>query len=146
MLWLGARVRSLIATMALTAALAGGALAAPGDTVEEEAQAAAALAANLRAGLHVERCLTTEDALAVIQQSTEGVDVQTIAAAIDLIENDAWCPETRAAIASAEEAAQLAMAQSGATGGVGGAGGAGVPFGAGGVGSPGGGGGSNYPG
>lgn len=123
------------------------AIAAPGDTVEEEAVASETLAGQLRVALVPERCLTTEEALAAIQTTTDGVDVQTIATAIDILDNDdGWCAPERAAISSADEAAQLALAQSGATGGVGGTGGPGVPFGAGGVGSPGGGGGSNYPG
>jgi hypothetical protein len=115
-------------------------------TVEEEAAAAEALAVRLRTALQPDRCLGTEEALAAIQTVTEGEDVQTIAAAIDLIETDpAWCETVRVAISIADEAAQLAMAQSGATGAVGGGSAPGTPFGAGGVGSPGGGGGSNYP-
>jgi hypothetical protein len=140
-------MRSVFATLVFCAALTVSptAFAAQADTVEEEAAAAAELAAEMRAALRPDICLTTDDALAAINRVTANADLQTIAAAIDLIEDDqVWCDTARAAIQTADQAVQLTMAANGATGGVGG-GGAGVPFSSGGVGAPGGGGGSNYP-
>jgi hypothetical protein len=83
------------------------------DAALDEANAANALAVNIRAALNPERCLTAEDALGAIQNATAGARIQTIASALDMVSGDRWwCESVRLALTAAEQAANPALVTS----------------------------------
>lgn len=115
---------------------------------QSEAQSAASLAHDMSVSL-AQSCPTgsQDDMLTTIGSMTSGKSIEVIAAALYTLSQDGQlCDNAKSAVASANQAAQLALASTRATGVTSG-GDAGPPpavFTTGGIGAPGGGGGSGY--
>ena len=146
-------MRSILIAAASACLFAAGAIApafaASGAQSEQDQRqdAIQKLAAKLSASLRPDQCLSKEDALKAIQNTTSGWGIDVVAAALRIVKDERpWCPGVQDALATADQAVILALAAgTGSTGSVGGPSGPpSVPFASGGFGAPGGGGGSGY--